>query len=125
MKYRLYILSIIVIVTFATGIGHAATSSLSTTGAASGVAVDKTCIFYGVLIVPDGTNDVTVKVWGNTAASGLVLIDTYTVKGSGGPHAVGFMPGVDRVNGSIISGVYVSISVAGGGTCTWKVQYDQ
>ena len=107
------------------GPGQIQVSGLSATGSSSGIAVSGACAFYGILVIPDGTNDVTVKVWGNTAATGAVLIDSYTVKGTTGAHSIGFMPAINKVAGTAITGVYVSISVANGGTCTWKVQYDK
>lgn len=43
--------------------------------------------FKQIIVMPDGTNDVTVSVYDNTASSGKELLPTLTFAGDGGPQA--------------------------------------
>ena len=40
---------------------------------------DGPCLFYGLVIATDGTNDVTIDVYDNTAASGTKLLPTIVI----------------------------------------------
>lgn len=59
------------------------------------------------------TGTPTIKLWANTAASGTVLVDTFTVT------ATGYRPYPARRTGS---GIYAT--VAGTGTLTYTVDFD-
>jgi hypothetical protein len=89
--------------------------------AASSAAVSGACLFYGITVITDGTNNVTLNIYDNTAASGTRLIPTNFI-----------IPGIDRYFGykpplpiRCTNGIYVSVSVAGGGTCSYQVLYDR
>ena len=43
--------------------------------------------FRQILVMPDGTNDVTVSIYDNTASSGTKLFPTMTFSGTGGAQA--------------------------------------
>jgi hypothetical protein len=107
------------------GVGQVQVAKTSAWGTASGVAVTGACAYYGVTVLTDGTNAVTIKIYGNTAASGPVLVETLVIAGSQRVFTYGYSPAVNNVAGTAITGVYVSSSVAGGGSYAWQVQYDQ
>lgn len=73
--------------------------------------------FLGIMVVPDGTNDVTVSVYNNTAASGNELIPTFICSGSTDACVVGFEKGENQYN----TGIYVDITTSG--TVTYMVYY--
>ena len=84
-------------------------------------AIAGACLFYGITVMTDGTNNVTLNIYDNTAASGTRLIPTNFI-----------IPGIDRYFGykpplpiRCTNGIYVSVSVAGGGTCSYQVLYDR
>jgi hypothetical protein len=76
--------------------------------------------FHGITVMTDGTNAVTVNVYGNTAASGTKLIPAWTVTSSATDRAQSYSlyPPV-RSEG----GIYVDVSVAGGGSVAYMVYY--
>ena len=43
--------------------------------------------FHQIVVMPDGTNDVTVSIYDNTASSGTEFLPTLTFAGDGGPQA--------------------------------------
>ena len=76
--------------------------------------------FYGVVVATDGTNAVTMSVYDNIAASGTLIVPTTVIPSSATNRvfAVGFTPAVKFNNG-----LYVAVSVAGGGSCSYVVYY--
>jgi hypothetical protein len=76
--------------------------------------------FHGITIITDGTNAVTVDIYGNTAASGTKLIPQWIVTSSASNRAQTYSlyPPVRSEDG-----IYVNISVAGGGTASYMVYY--
>jgi len=104
-----------------TGIGQVQVAKISVPATTSSAAVSGPSAFYGLIVKTDGVNNVTINVYDNTAASGTPLIPTDTViAGSDRTWALSYNPAIKCTNG-----VYVSISVAGGGTATYQVQYDK
>jgi hypothetical protein len=88
---------------------------------ASAQAVLGECIFSGLLIQPDGVNEVTVNVYDNTEASGNRLLPSdVKVNGANGLWTIGFYPGIDVNNG-----IYIELAVAGGGSAEYQVLYAQ
>ena len=76
-------------------------------------------LFYGIAVITDGTNAVTVSIYDNaSAASGTELIPTWVVTSSSTDRAqaFGISPGAIFYNG-----IYVDITT--GGTVTYKVYY--
>jgi hypothetical protein len=73
--------------------------------------------FCQLLIMPDGTNNVTVSIYDNTASSGTEIINTMTFAGNGGAQAT--PPVWIAVN----TGIRVDVTVAGGGTVAYTVLY--
>lgn len=71
--------------------------------------------FKQIVVMPDGTNDVTVSVYDNTASSGTKLLPTLTFAGNGGPQAS--PPIWVRVD----TGIRVDITTAG--TVAYTVMY--
>ena len=72
--------------------------------------------FGGIIIATDGSNDVTVDIYDNTAASGNNIIPTVVCKGSSRIHAIGIDPPTP-----FFTGVYVDITCAG--TLSYIVYY--
>ena len=69
--------------------------------------------FFGFLVTPDGTNNVTITFYDNaTAASGVKLTTTLTFAGNGGSQT--WQPPIEAVD--CFNGVYAAVSVAGGGS---------
>lgn len=88
---------------------------------ASGQALLGECAFAGLIVRPDGANDVTLNVYDNTEASGNRLLPSdVIIKGAGGLWAIGFDPAID-----VEVGIYVEIAVAGSGTVEYQVLYDK
>jgi hypothetical protein len=73
--------------------------------------------FHQIIIQPDGTNDVTLSIYDNTAASGTEITPTFVFAGDDGAAAT--PPVWIYVN----TGIYVSVSVAGAGTVDYTVLY--
>lgn len=88
----------------------------------TGAAITSKCIFTGFVVKTDGTNNVTLTFHDNaSAASGNLLLPTaVVVPGTARIYTFGYSPGVPAYNG-----VYVTISVAGGGATAVMVLYDQ
>jgi len=94
---------------------------LTQPSASSGVAVTGACVFKGIIFKTDGTNDVTVTVYDNTSASGNKLTpESFVIEGSARVFALSYEPGVLAVNG-----IYVAMSVAGGGEASFQVKHTQ
>ena len=76
-------------------------------------------LFYGIAVITDGTNAVTVSIYDNaSAASGTELIPTWVVTSSATDRAQAFSidPGAIFYNG-----IYVDITTSG--TVIYKVYY--
>jgi hypothetical protein len=102
------------------GSGRVMVCSISTPASASAAAVTGTAAFYGIIIKTDGTNDVTLNIYDNTSAAGKKIVPTdIVVSGSQKVWTLSYAPAIKCVNG-----IYVSISVAGGGSATYQVLYD-
>ena len=94
----------------------------STERTASAAISTTSGVFHGILLVTDATNAVILSIYDNvSAASGTELIPTTTVTTSATNRITGISiePPVRYDNG-----IYVSVSVAGGGTVTYMVYYD-
>lgn len=76
--------------------------------------------FGGIIIKTDGTNNVTLNVYDSVTATGTKLIPTDSIiLGTSRLTAISFSPPL-RCG----TGIYVSVSVAGGGSCSYQVIYD-
>jgi hypothetical protein len=76
---------------------------------ASGIAITGQGRFHGIMLKCDGSNDVTINVYDNTAASGTKLIPTSSVfDGTVRLMAISFSPGV-----FYDTGIYIEITCAG------------
>lgn len=71
--------------------------------------------FKQIVIMPDGSNDVTVSIYDNTASSGTEILPTLTFAGDGGPQAS--PPVWVNVN----TGIRVDVTTAG--TVAYVVLY--
>lgn len=89
---------------------------------ASGVHVSSRCVFTGFVVTTDGTNAVTLSFYNNASAGTGTLLPpgTITIPGNAYVYPFGFSPGIYAS-----AGIYVTMSVAGGGTASISVLYDQ
>lgn len=67
--------------------------------------------FMGFIITPDGTNDVTLSIYDNTAGSGTKMLPTMIFAGDGGTQAWS-VPGSDR-GLEYYTGIYADITTSG------------
>jgi hypothetical protein len=63
--------------------------------------------FHQIVVMPDGSNDVTFSIYDNTSATGTEILPTLTFAGDGGAQAS------PPVWVSVDSGIYVDITTAG------------
>jgi len=66
------------------------------------------CYFKGLLVQPDGTNDVTITLYDNTAGSGTKIIATLVFAGDEGAQALQI-----PVRIQCWAGIYADITTAG------------
>lgn len=78
-------------------------------------------LFYGIIVRTDGTNNVTLNIYDARSATGTRLTPANIVI-SGTSYQSGWAFSLDPPI-TYTSGVYVSVSVAGGGTCSYDVLY--
>lgn len=80
-------------------------------------------LFYGIVVRTDGTNDVTLNVYDNNAAtvSGTRLTPASIVI-DGASYASGWAYSLDPAI-TYTTGIRVGVTVAGGGTCAYDVLY--
>jgi len=96
-------------------------NKLTQPAAESGQGVLGKCVFAGLIVRPDGTNEVTLNVYDNTEAAGNRLLPSnITVPGYGGLWTVAVYPGVTAE-----VGIYVDLIVAGSGSVEYQVLYDE
>jgi len=97
------------------------TSKVTAPATASAASVATAAAFYGLIFQTDGTNNITVNVYDNaTAGSGTKLVPTNTIiKGSEQSWALSIDPPIACTNG-----IYVNIAVAGSGSASYQVLYD-
>ena len=101
------------------------TSQWSADQTASASVVAGRCLFHGISIVTDATNDVTFTIYDSLTATGTtVLVPASQVISGTAWNKIPFMTG--QTPGTLMhNGIYVAVSVAGGGSVKYKVQYSQ
>lgn len=75
------------------------------------------CVFCGIWVATDGTNDVVVNVYDSATATGKKLIPSITIPGESMFGGAILEPGV-LVN----TDIYVSVTTSG--TVSWQVYFD-
>jgi hypothetical protein len=93
----------------------------STTKTDSAAIITTSGFCGGITVITDGTNTATVDIYDNaSAASGTKIIPTWYVTSSSTNRAQTYniFPPV-KVN----NGIYVNLSVAGGGSASYMVYY--
>jgi len=78
-------------------------------------------VITGMMVVTDGTNDVTVDIYNNTSATGTKLIPTWTVTTSTSNRYATISFGENGEDYS--TGLYVDITCLG--TVSYMVYYDE
>ena len=73
---------------------------------------------YGIVFVTDGTNALSADVYANTAASGTKLVPTLQMAATPRIQTLNFEPPIPYN-----TGVYVDVTVAGGGSVAYMVYY--
>lgn len=112
---------IILLTILISGIVYAQTSitpSLIKTN--SSMIINRVGFFHGITVITDGTNIPTIDIYDNTVASGRRLIPTWPVPTVTVNRSITYdmSPPIKVQNG-----IYVGVSVAGGGTVTYMVYY--
>jgi hypothetical protein len=102
-----------------TGSGQVLVAKITPPATASGAAVSGQSAFYGIIVKTDGVNNVTLNVLDGVGGAALIPTDTI-IAGSSRVWTLSYSPAI-----KCTAGVYVTISVAGGGTAIWQVQYDK
>lgn len=93
----------------------------STPTGVSGVHYNGKCGFLEVLVTTDGTNNVTINIYDNDASASGERIGNPDMVILGTERNWVYKPVLPRL---CKRGIYVVISVAGGGTCNVSVEYD-
>lgn len=89
---------------------------------ASAIIMAREGRFFGLLVTPDGTNNITITVYDNaSAASGKKLVTDLVIAGNGGSQMWG--PPIEPVD--CANGIYVDMSVAGGGTGKYVAYHEE
>lgn len=78
-------------------------------------------LFYGIVVRTDGTNDVTLNIYDGKSASGTKLTPANVVI-DGASYAQGWSFSTTPAI-TYTGGIYVDVSVAGGGSCSYQVFY--
>ena len=84
---KLIVLLILLIPSIALGFDPGQWANTSDEQSADATILTGTGFFHQIVVMPDGTNDVTVSIYDNTASSGVELLPTLTFAGNGGPQA--------------------------------------
>jgi hypothetical protein len=115
-----YLLVLLLIVGLASLVWAQPPVKASATQTASALITTNAANFHGITVITDGTNAVTVDVYGNTSAAVPKLIPTWLVTSSATDRAQTYSiyPPIRSE-----SGIYVNISVAGGGSASYMVYY--
>ena len=118
MRKFLAALLIILMVAIPATAGRYQISQISTVKTDDAAVVTENCVFDGLIVVTDGTNNVTFNIYDNaSAASGTKLIPTdLIVLGSSRTFALSYDPPVEAVNG-----IYVDITTSG--TVAYMILY--
>ncbi len=97
------------------------TAKVTAPATASAASVESKAAFYGLIFRTDGTNNITLNVYDNASeASGTKLVPTdVIILGSSRLWTLSIDPPIAAANG-----IYVSISIAGGGATSYQVLYD-
>ena len=85
---------------------------------ADAAAVTGNGYLYGIVFVTDGTNALAADIYANTAGSGTKLVPTLQIAATPRIQTLNFDPPVN-----FNTGVYVDVTVAGGGTVAYMVYY--
>ena len=118
-KLRLFLLIVLVLCFASLSYGQGALKA-STELTSSSLITPGPGYFCGIMVSTDGTNAVTIDVYGNTTAAVPKLMPTWTVTSSSVNRAQTY-----NVYPPIKSdgGIYVNVSVAGGGSVKYMVYY--
>ena len=76
------------------------------------------CEFFGITISTDGSNAVTVDLHDGTTVAGDKICPTLYFPATPQTQSFGIAPGVECEHG-----LYVNITVAGAGTCSYTIYY--
>ena len=94
---------------------------LTAPAAASDASVTGSCVFHGITFKTDGSNNITFTVYDSEDASGTSITPVdCVIAGSALTWSLSYDPGI-----LCSTGIYTKVAVAGAGTCSFQVTYDQ
>jgi hypothetical protein len=95
-------------------------AALTAPAAVSSTAVTGRAVFHGFIMQTDGSNNVTMNIYDNTVASGTTLMPVdCVILGASRIYTFSYDPPVP-----CNTGIYVEVTVAGGGDCSYQVLYE-
>jgi hypothetical protein len=109
---------IILIVLLMMGAAFGSEALLPSTQTADAAICTGRCYLGAIIVMPDGTNDVTVSIYDNTTNSGTEMLPTMTFAGDGGAQA---FAAPYKILGS--TGIYVDITTEG--TVEYTILYNE
>jgi hypothetical protein len=125
-----YLVAVVLAILLATGMQAEAarlfngehTSQPSIDYAASALVATGPCVLRGIVVKTDGTNAVTITIYDSTTAAGKTVVfpASSVIPGTSYLFSASSTPPTYMDNG-----IYVLMSIAGGGSATFKVEYDQ
>ena len=95
---------------------------ISVVKSASALIKTGKCAFAGFIVVTDGINEVTVNIYDNTEAAGddrFCPVDML-IRGAAKVFTLDYNPPIQGK-----TGIYIQISVANGGSCSYQAVYDE
>ena len=110
------LITLLILVLFATAAYALEPTYTSGEHTGDGAGIAHPCYLVKIKGKTDDTNNLTLKVYDNTEASGTVVAE-FTIAGGD------YKGGETFENLDMKNGVYVDMTVAGGGTGSWWVEF--
>lgn len=122
MKKRILVFAAMLLFIFSSIAIAFDSSGQSAEKTASAAITSGAAVFHGLVVMSDGTNEITVNGYDNTSNSGKKLFPTWTVttSSSNRAQALSIMPPV-----KCTVGIYIEVTVGGGGTVAYMAYFNK